>query len=45
MGGGEHNENNVWQPNKNGLGMQHVINELHNIYGNDFIKLEEDTNE
>jgi 3'-phosphoadenosine 5'-phosphosulfate sulfotransferase (PAPS reductase)/FAD synthetase len=38
IGGGEYNENGVWQPNKQGLGMGHVFDELNEIYGKDFIK-------
>ena len=30
----------VWQPNKQGLGMRHVLDELNKIYGEDFIKYE-----
>lgn len=37
MGGGEY-VNGVWQPNKQGLGMGHVIDTLNKIYGKDFIK-------
>lgn len=36
--GGEYNDSGVWQPNKNGLGMGHVFDELNKIYGEDFIK-------
>jgi 3'-phosphoadenosine 5'-phosphosulfate sulfotransferase (PAPS reductase)/FAD synthetase len=36
--GGEYNEAGIWQPNKNGLGMSHVFDELNKIYGEDFIK-------
>ena len=36
--GGEHDENGTWQPNKKGLGMGHVFEELNKIYGKDFIK-------
>lgn len=36
--GGEHDENGVWQPNKQGLGMGHVFDKLNEIYGDDFIK-------
>lgn len=36
--GGEYNEDGVWQPNKEGLGMGHVFDELNEIYGQDFIK-------
>lgn len=38
IGGGEYNENGVWQPNKTGLGLGHVFDELNKIYGDDFIK-------
>lgn len=38
MGGGEYNENGIWQPSKDGLGMAHCIDELNKIYGKDFIK-------
>ena len=36
--GGEYNEDGVWQPNKEGLGMRHVFEELNKIYGEGFIK-------
>ena len=38
MSGGEHDENGIWKPNKNGLGMAHCIDVLNKIYGKDFIK-------
>lgn len=38
IGGGEYNEDGVWQPNKQGLGMGHVFDELNNIYGEGFIR-------
>ena len=38
IGGGEYNEDGVWQPNKEGLGMGHVFDELNKIYGDGFIK-------
>lgn len=38
IGGGEYDENGVWIPNKQGLGMGHVFDELNKIYGEDFIK-------
>ena len=38
IGGGEYDEQGVWQPNKNGLGMGHVFGELNKIYGDDFIE-------
>lgn len=37
IGGGEYVDG-VWKPNKQGLGMGHVFDELNKIYGNDFIK-------
>lgn len=38
IGGGEYDENGVWKPNKQGLGMGHVFDELNKVYGEDFIK-------
>lgn len=38
IGGGEYDENGVWKPNKQGLGMGHVFEELNKIYGEGFIK-------
>ena len=38
IGGGEYNEDGIWQPNKDGLGMGHVFDELNNIYGEGFIR-------
>ena len=38
IGGGEYDENGVWKPNKQGLGMGHVFDEMNKIYGDDFIK-------
>ena len=37
IGGGEYVDG-VWQPNKEGLGMGHVFDELNKIYGEGFIK-------
>lgn len=37
IGGGEYVDG-VWRPNKQGLGMGHVFDELNKIYGDDFIK-------
>lgn len=37
LGGGEYVDG-VWQPNKRGLGMRHVFDELNQIYGDGFIK-------
>jgi 3'-phosphoadenosine 5'-phosphosulfate sulfotransferase (PAPS reductase)/FAD synthetase len=39
MGGGGY-ENGVWLPNKAGLGMAHVFDEMNKIYGKDFIRYE-----
>lgn len=38
IGGGEYDENGIWKPNKDGLGMKHVFDELNKIYGEQFIK-------
>lgn len=38
IGGGEYDENGVWKPSKQGLGMGHVFDELNKIYGDGFIK-------
>lgn len=38
IGGGEYDEKGVWKPNKQGLGMGHVFDELNKIYGDGFIK-------
>ena len=38
IGGGEFNEDGIWQPNKQGLGMGYVFDQLNKIYGEDFIK-------
>jgi 3'-phosphoadenosine 5'-phosphosulfate sulfotransferase (PAPS reductase)/FAD synthetase len=38
INGGEYDENGVWKPNKQGLGMGHVFDELNKIYGDGFIK-------
>lgn len=38
MDGGEYDERGLWVPNKQGLGMKHVIDELNKLYGDDFIK-------
>ena len=38
IGGGEYNEDGIWQPNKEGLGMGHVFDTLNKIYGDGFIK-------
>lgn len=38
IGGGCYDEKGNWIPNKEGLGMGHVFDELNKIYGEDFIK-------
>lgn len=38
IGGGEYDEDGIWKPNKQGLGMGHIFEELNKIYGEDFIK-------
>lgn len=38
IGGGEYNENGIWQPNKEGLGLGHVFDELNKLYGDGFIR-------
>ena len=38
IGGGEYDEDGIWKPNKQGLGMGHVFDELNKIYGDGFIK-------
>ena len=38
IGGGEYNDQGFWQPNKDGLGMGHVFDELNRLYGEDFIR-------
>ena len=38
IGGGEYDEDGIWKPNKQGLGMGHVFDELNKLYGDGFIK-------
>lgn len=38
MDGGEYDENGVWKPNKQGLGLRHILEELNKIYGDGFVK-------
>lgn len=38
IGGGEYNQEGVWQPNKQGLGMGKVFDDMNEIYGDGFIK-------
>ncbi len=38
LNGGEYDEDGIWKPNKQGLGMKHVFDELNKIYGEGFIK-------
>ena len=38
IGGGEYDESGKWVPNKQGLGLGHVFDELNKIYGEGFIR-------
>ena len=38
IGGGAYNEDGIWQPSKEGLGMGHVFDTLNRIYGDGFIR-------
>lgn len=38
MNGGEYNEQGLWKPNKDGLGMKHIFDEMNEIFGEGFIK-------
>lgn len=38
IGGGEYDKTGIWKPNKEGLGMGHVFDELNKIYGDGFIR-------
>ncbi|MDE5737460.1 MAG: phosphoadenosine phosphosulfate reductase family protein [Oscillospiraceae bacterium] len=38
--GGSYDSDGFWKPDKNGLGMKHVFDELNQIYGDDFIRYE-----
>lgn len=38
IGGGEYDEDGIWKPNKQGLGMGHVFDELNKLYGDGFIR-------
>lgn len=42
IGGGEYNDNGIWQPNSKGLGLGHCFDVLNEIYGKGFIKYKED---
>lgn len=42
IGGGEYNEEGIWQPNSKGLGLGHCFDVLNEIYGEGFIKYKED---
>lgn len=39
MGGGAYDEDGLWKPTKEGLGMAHVIEVCNKIYGKNFIKI------
>jgi len=36
--GGAYDSDGFWKPDKNGLGMKHVFDELNSLYGEDFIR-------
>lgn len=38
IGGGEYNEEGIWVPSKEGLGMGHVFDTMNDIYGEGFIR-------
>lgn len=38
INGGEYDENGVWKPNKQGLGLKHIFDELNKLYGENFIR-------
>lgn len=38
IGGGGYDENGIWKPSNDGLGMGHVFDELNKLYGDGFIK-------
>ena len=38
IGGGSYDDNGIWKPDKNGLGMGHVIDEMNRLYGKNFIR-------
>lgn len=40
MGGGEYDSEGLWIPNKEGLGLYHVFDELNKVYGKNFIVYE-----
>ena len=41
IGGGEYNDNGIWQPNSKGLGLGHCFDVLNEIYGKGFIQYKE----
>lgn len=41
IGGGEYNDDGIWQPNSKGLGLGHCFDVLNEIYGKGFIKYKE----
>lgn len=40
ISGGEYDENGIWKPTKEGLGMGHIFDEINSLYGEGFIKFE-----
>lgn len=43
--GGEYDENGLWIPNKTGLGMKHVFDDLNKLFGENYIKYKKDNDE
>lgn len=41
LNGGEYDDEGLWKPTKDGLGMRHVFDELNRLYGDGFIKYEQ----
>ena len=40
LSGGEYDDEGLWRPTKDGLGMRHMFEELNRLYGDGFIKYE-----
>lgn len=40
LSGGEYDDEGLWRPTKDGLGMRHVFEELNRLYGDGFVKYE-----
>lgn len=41
LNGGKYDDEGLWKPTKDGLGMRHVFDELNRLYGDGFIKYEQ----